>query len=74
VRPEAALFVDDSAAFCAAGEALGVAAVRIARGADPEPVPGLVTVRGLAEVEPLLWGDGLARENRSVEGTGAGGL
>ena len=57
VRPEAALFVDDSARFCAGAGALGLSAVRIARGEAPEPVPGLATVRGLAEVAPLLWGE-----------------
>ncbi len=55
VRPEAALFVDDSAQFCAGAGALGVPAVRIARGEVPEPVPGLTTVHGLSEVAPLLW-------------------
>jgi HAD superfamily hydrolase (TIGR01509 family) len=74
VKPGAALFVDDSARFCAAAQARGVSAVRIARGAEPEPVPGLVTVRGLAAVGPLLWGGGLVGEDRPVEGTGAGGL
>jgi putative hydrolase of the HAD superfamily len=56
VLPETALFVDDSARFCAGAEALGLTPVRIARGAAPEPVPGLATVHGLGEIERLLWG------------------
>jgi putative hydrolase of the HAD superfamily len=54
VKPENALFVDDNAQFCAGATALGCTAVRIARNGEPEPVPGLTTVRSLAEVEPML--------------------
>jgi HAD superfamily hydrolase (TIGR01509 family) len=54
-RPEDALFVDDSARFCAAAQELGISAVRIARLGEATPVPGLTTVRSLGEVEPLLW-------------------
>jgi putative hydrolase of the HAD superfamily len=54
-RPEQALFVDDNARFCAAAQELGLAAVRITRDGEINPVPGLTTVRSLSEVEPLLW-------------------
>jgi HAD superfamily hydrolase (TIGR01509 family) len=72
VRPEAALFVDDSARFCAGAGALGLSAVRIARGEVPAPVPGLTTVRGLAEVAPLLWeaADGPAPGQPAPDATG----
>ncbi|HEY0938376.1 MAG TPA: HAD-IA family hydrolase [Trebonia sp.] len=55
VRPEQALFVDDNAGFCAGAQDLGIAAVRIDRRDEAEPVPGLTTVRSLDEVAPLLW-------------------
>ncbi len=54
--PAAALFVDDNAEFCAAAQRLGLAATRIARGRQPEPVPGLATVGSLDEVAAQLWG------------------
>jgi HAD superfamily hydrolase (TIGR01509 family) len=52
--PEAALFVDDNASFCAAATELGIAAVRITRGKPQPPIPGLTTIRTLPELEPLL--------------------
>ena len=52
--PEAALFVDDNAGFCAAAQELGIAAARIARGQPRAEVPGLTTIRTLPELEPLL--------------------
>jgi HAD superfamily hydrolase (TIGR01509 family) len=54
VRPAQALFVDDNAEFCAGATRVGCGAVRIARNGEPAPVPGLTTVRSLAELEPLL--------------------
>jgi putative hydrolase of the HAD superfamily len=54
VRPEAALFVDDNARFCAGAVELGIAAVRITRDHELPPAPGLTTIRSLTEIEPLL--------------------
>ena len=47
VAPEAALFVDDQAVFCAGAEAIGIKGVQIVRG---QTVPG----RGTAVVRSLL--------------------
>ena len=55
VTAEAALFVDDNAAFCAAGAALGLSAVQIVRGqAEVKVVPGITVVRSLPEVEAMF--------------------
>jgi putative hydrolase of the HAD superfamily len=54
VPPEAALFVDDNAAFCAGAEELGISAVRIVRGpADGHPA-GTAVVTSLAEVGAMF--------------------
>jgi len=55
VTAEAALFVDDNAAFCAAGAAVGLSAVQIVRGqAEVKVVPGITVVRSLPEVEAMF--------------------
>ena len=55
VTAEAALFVDDNAAFCAAGAAVGLSAVQIVRGqAEAKVVPGITVVRSLPEVEAMF--------------------
>ncbi len=57
VDAAAAVFVDDQAAFCAGGAALGLTAVQIVRG-DPDgnvPAAGTTVVRSLPEVEAILW-------------------
>jgi putative hydrolase of the HAD superfamily len=57
VDAAAAVFVDDQAAFCAGGAALGLRAVQIVRG-DPDgnvPAAGTTVVRSLPEVEAILW-------------------
>ena len=55
VTAEAALFVDDNAAFCAAGAAMGLSAVQIVRGqAEAKAVPGITVVRSLSEVEAMF--------------------
>ncbi len=55
VTAEAALFVDDNAAFCAAGAAVGLSAVQIVRGqTEVKVVPGLTVVRSLPEVEAMF--------------------
>ncbi len=59
VTAEAALFVDDQAAYCAGAVALGINAVRIARAgtaAELVPAAGTAVVRSLPEVEAILWG------------------
>jgi HAD superfamily hydrolase (TIGR01509 family) len=57
VRADAALFVDDQAAYCAGGVALGISAVQIVRGEIDGKVPaaGTTVVRSLPEVEAMLW-------------------
>jgi putative hydrolase of the HAD superfamily len=54
VRPGQAVFVDDNAGFCAGAQTVGLTALRIARGAEVTPVPGLTTIRSLTELEPQL--------------------
>jgi putative hydrolase of the HAD superfamily len=54
VRPHDAVFVDDNATFCAGAQKVGLTALRIARAGDIAPVPGLTTIRSLAELEPFL--------------------
>lgn len=54
LRPEQAVFVDDNASFCAGAQTLGLTALRIAHAGEVTPVPGLTTIRSLAELEPLL--------------------
>ena len=55
VTAGAALFVDDNAAFCAAGAAVGLSAVQIVRGqAEAKVVPGITVVRSLPEVEAMF--------------------
>ena len=60
VAASAALFVDDQASFCAGGAAVGIRAVQIVRGAPDGTVPaaGTTVVRGLPEVEAMLWPPG----------------
>jgi putative hydrolase of the HAD superfamily len=55
VSPEAALFVDDQARFCAGSVAVGIRAAQIVRRerGGPPPAEGVTVVRSLAEVEPL---------------------
>lgn len=56
VTADAALFVDDNAAYCKGGAALGLSAVQIVRGqADVNMLPGITVVRSLPEVEAMLW-------------------
>src|SRR5260370_6341914 len=56
VTAGAALFVDDQAAYCAGGVALGISAVQIVRGEMDGKVPaaGTTVVRSLPEVEAML--------------------
>jgi putative hydrolase of the HAD superfamily len=55
VAADAALFVDDNAAYCAGAVALGIRTVQIVRGVGGEqPGPGITVVRSLAEVVALL--------------------
>ena len=56
VSPEAALFVDDQARFCAGSVAVGIRAAQIVRGElDGQlPVEGVTVVRSLAEVEAMF--------------------
>jgi HAD superfamily hydrolase (TIGR01509 family) len=56
VRPEAAVFVDDQARFCAGSVAAGIRAAQIVRG-EPDgqpPAEGVTVVRSLAEVEAMF--------------------
>lgn len=56
VSPEAAVFVDDQADYCAGGVAVGISAVQIIRG-EPDgnvPAAGTTVVRSLPEVELLF--------------------
>ncbi len=57
VAATAAVFVDDQAAFCAGGVALGIRAVQIVRGEldGNRPAKGTAVVRSLREVEGMLW-------------------
>jgi len=57
VRPDAAVFVDDQASFCAGAVAAGITAAQIVRGEldGTEPAAGTTVVRSLAEVEAMLW-------------------
>jgi putative hydrolase of the HAD superfamily len=57
IRPDAALFVDDQARFCAGAVAVGIAGAQIIRGELDGNVPaaGTTVVRSLPEVEALLW-------------------
>jgi putative hydrolase of the HAD superfamily len=56
VAAPAALFVDDQAAFCAGGVALGIGAVQIVRGGPDGKIPadGTTVVRSLPEVQAML--------------------
>jgi HAD superfamily hydrolase (TIGR01509 family) len=56
VDPEAAVFVDDQALFCAGSVAVGIRAAQIARGdLDGQlPAEGVTLVRSLPEVEALF--------------------
>ena len=56
VSPQAALFVDDQARFCAGSVAVGIRAAQIVRGElDGQlPVEGVTVVRSLAEVEAMF--------------------
>jgi putative hydrolase of the HAD superfamily len=56
VGPEAAVFVDDQARFCAGSVAVGIRAAQIVRGdLDGKlPVEGVTMVRSLAEVEAMF--------------------
>ena len=56
VGPEAAVFVDDQARFCAGSVAVGIRAAQIVRGElDGQlPAEGVTLVRSLAEVEALF--------------------
>ena len=57
VTPDAAIFVDDTAASCAGAEALGISAVRITRRAGDGEAAGVRSlVRSLREVEPMIGG------------------
>ena len=68
VPASAALFVDDQAAFCAGGAALGIRAVQIVRGEldGNRPAAGITVVRSLGEVAAMLW-----RSEVSNPGSGA---
>jgi FMN phosphatase YigB (HAD superfamily) len=57
VTPEAAVFVDDQAGFCAGAVAEGIAAVQIVRDkrAGQAPAPGTTVVRSLTEVQAMFW-------------------
>jgi putative hydrolase of the HAD superfamily len=56
VSPEAALFVDDQAGFCAGSVAVGIRAAQIVRRerGGPPPAEGVTVVRSLAEVEAMF--------------------
>lgn len=55
VAAEAAVFVDDQAAYCAGSEAVGISAVQIVRGEPDGQVPrGTTMVRSLTEVEAMF--------------------
>jgi HAD superfamily hydrolase (TIGR01509 family) len=55
VAAGAAVFVDDQAAFCAAGAAIGMSAVQIVRGEmDGKAAAGTAVVRSLLEVESMF--------------------
>ena len=58
VGPEAAVFVDDQARFCAGSVAVGIRAAQIVRGdLDGQlPAEGVTLVRSLPEVEALFGG------------------
>jgi putative hydrolase of the HAD superfamily len=57
VTPDAALFVDDQADYCAGAVALGISTAQIVRGEIDGKVPaGTTVVRSLPEVEAMLWG------------------
>jgi putative hydrolase of the HAD superfamily len=75
VTASAALFVDDQAAFCAGGAALGISAVQIVRGELDGNVPaaGTTVVRSLTEVEAMLWPAEVSSSgSRAKTGSGAG--
>jgi putative hydrolase of the HAD superfamily len=58
VTPEAAVFIDDQAGFCAGAVAEGIRAVQIVRAeraARQTPVSGIPVVRSLAEVQAMFW-------------------
>jgi putative hydrolase of the HAD superfamily len=56
VSPEAAVFVDDQARFCAGSVAVGIRTAQIVRGElDGQlPAEGVTLVRSLVEVEALF--------------------
>ena len=54
VGPDAALFADNNATYCAGAAALGIRAVQIVRGTRVEGVEGTTVVRSLAELEVFL--------------------
>jgi putative hydrolase of the HAD superfamily len=58
VGPEAAVFVDDQARFCAGSVAAGIRAAQIVRGDldGQRPAEGVTLVRSLPEVEALFGG------------------
>jgi putative hydrolase of the HAD superfamily len=58
VRPDAAVFVDDQAGYCAGAVAVGITTAQIVRGELDGKVPaaGTTVVRSLADVEAMLWG------------------
>jgi putative hydrolase of the HAD superfamily len=58
VGPEAAVFVDDQARFCAGSVAVGIRAAQIVRGDldGQRPAEGVTLVRSLPEVEALFGG------------------
>lgn len=55
VTAGAALFVDDTATYCAGAEALGISAVQMVRGDhDGNAAPGTRVVRSLRDVEAII--------------------
>jgi putative hydrolase of the HAD superfamily len=51
---DAALFIDDNAAYCAGAEALGISAVQIIRNGTDGQAAGAKVVRSLTEVDAML--------------------
>jgi putative hydrolase of the HAD superfamily len=51
---DAALFIDDNAAYCAGAEALGISAVQIIRNGTDGQAAGAKLIRSLAEVDAML--------------------
>jgi putative hydrolase of the HAD superfamily len=57
VRPDAAVFVDDQAGYCAGAVAMGIRAAQIVRGERDGEVlaAGTTVVRSLADVDTMFW-------------------